>query len=66
MDQRIWHPISVAPFDRDLQLAVIDKDGTHMLIFACRRVHGAGWVDAEKGKRVQVQPTHWREWHGQN
>jgi hypothetical protein len=57
-----WQPISTAPFDRELQLAVIDAHGTHMLIFPCRRVlHG--WVNAKTGAPVVVSPTHWREWN---
>lgn len=57
----MWKEISTAPFDRDLELAVIDKDGTHALVFACRRVLG-GWIDAGTGRRIEVDPSHWREW----
>jgi hypothetical protein len=56
-----WQPISKAPFDRDLELAVINYDGTHVLAFPCRRILG-GWVNAETRQRIDVQPTHWREW----
>jgi hypothetical protein len=56
-----WRPISSAPFDRELELAVIGYDGTHALVFPCRRIAG-GWVDVGTKKRVEVQPTHWREW----
>jgi len=56
-----WAPISNAPFDRDLELAVIDKAGTHPLLFACRRI-GEGWVNALTKRRAAVNPTHWREW----
>jgi hypothetical protein len=38
-----WKPISTAPFDRDLELAVIDTDGPHALVFPCRRTLG-GWL----------------------
>jgi hypothetical protein len=56
-----WHAISTAPFDRDLELAVLDTDGPHALAFSCRRIlHG--WVKAETRKIVDVRPTHWREW----
>jgi hypothetical protein len=57
----MWEPASTAPFERDLELAVIDKDGPHALVFPCRRGYG-GWVNAETGKRIEVDPTHWREW----
>ena len=57
-----WKSISTAPFDRDVELAVIDYDGFHALIFPCRRILG-GWIDAETRERLDdVQPTHWREW----
>jgi hypothetical protein len=35
-----WLSIETAPFDRDLELAVIDFDGVRPLMFACRRVLG--------------------------
>jgi hypothetical protein len=56
-----WNPIGDAPFDRDLELAVIDYDGTHTLVFPCRRVLG-GWINAETKQRIEVRPSHWREW----
>jgi hypothetical protein len=57
----MWQLISSAPFDRDLELAVITGDGLHALVFPCRRVLG-GWVKAETRQRIDVRPTHWREW----
>jgi hypothetical protein len=56
-----WKPISTAPFDRDLELAVVEDDGPHALVFPCRRIL-ARWMDAETTKRVDVRPTHWRAW----
>ncbi len=56
-----WLPIATAPFDRDLELAVIDYDGVHALVFPCRRVLGS-WIKSETKERLDVQPTHWREW----
>ena len=56
-----WRAISTAPFDRDLELAVINYDGTHALVFPCRRILG-GWIDVGTKERIDVQPTHWREW----
>jgi hypothetical protein len=56
-----WQPISTAPFDRDLELAVINYDGVDALVFPCRRILG-GWLDAETGQRLDVEPSHWREW----
>ena len=56
-----WQRITSAPFDRDLELAVIDYDGVHALAFACRRVLGS-WIKAETKHKIDVYPTHWREW----
>ena len=56
-----WQRISNAPFERDLELAVIDADGPHVLVFPCRRIL-AGWINAESKKCIDVRPTHWREW----
>jgi hypothetical protein len=58
-----WQPIATAPFDRDLLLAVIDQQGdAHALVFPCRRVLG-GWLKAETKARIDVDPTHWRQWN---
>jgi hypothetical protein len=59
----MWQDISTAPFDRDLELAVLDAEGPHALVFACRRIVG-GWMKAATRERIDVHPTHWREWHG--
>ncbi len=58
-----WLPISSAPFDRDLELAVIGYDGVHALAFPCRRVFG-GWIKSGTKDRLDVHPNHWREWNG--
>jgi len=59
----MWEHVSTAPFDRDLELAVIDNDGLHALVFPCRRV-ATGWVKVETKEWLDVRPTHWREWRG--
>ena len=56
-----WRPVSTAPFDRELELAVIGSNGTHSLAFPCRRVLG-GWIDARTNQQIELAPTHWREW----
>jgi hypothetical protein len=57
----MWQPISTAPFDRELELAVIDKDEAHALVFPSRRIPSV-WINAESKKSIDVCPTHWREW----
>ncbi|HVO92001.1 MAG TPA: hypothetical protein VMT22_04135 [Terriglobales bacterium] len=59
--RQMWQTVASAPFDRDIELAVIDGDGPHTLVFACRRVLN-GWIKAETKERLDVRPTHWREW----
>jgi hypothetical protein len=64
MDEFImdWKPIDTAPFERDVELAVINVDGKHALTFPCQRTIG-GWVNAETKKQLYfVLPTHWRVW----
>jgi hypothetical protein len=56
-----WNPIGTAPFGRDIEVAVIDHDGPHALVFPCRRILG-GWLKSETKERIDVYPTHWREW----
>jgi hypothetical protein len=56
-----WLKIENAPFERDLEVAVIDFDGAHAVVFPCRRVLG-GWVKATTLAPVNIHPTHWREW----
>ena len=55
----MWQPIASAPFDNDIELAVIDGDGPHALVFPCRRILGGG-MNSETRERLEVHPTHWR------
>jgi len=61
MNETGWEPIGTAPFDRDLELAVIDHAGTHALVVRCRRGKQS-WVNAATGRILDVNPTHWRVW----
>ena len=54
-----WQPISTAPFDRDLELAVINYGGVHALVFPCRRIL-TGWV--KSGTQEQVSGRTGGEW----
>jgi hypothetical protein len=60
-DRPGWLVISTAPFDRDLQLSVIENGEVYSLAFPCRKTQ-FGWVDALTKRPVLVDPTHWREW----
>ena len=57
----MWQSIANAPFGRDLELAVIDISGEHPLVFPCRRALD-GWINAITKQRIDVRPTHWRDW----
>jgi hypothetical protein len=60
-DRSVCEDISTAPFDRDLELAVIEADSVHALVFACRRALD-GWIMAQKLARVIVHRTQWSLW----
>ena len=57
----MWETILSAPFFCVLDLAVLDDEGMHSLVFPCERtVHG--WKHAITGTPLTVHPTHWRYW----
>lgn len=60
-----WQLIASAPFDRDLEVAVLETAEIHRLVFPCRRVL-RGWVSARTAAAVDIHPTHWREWDASN
>jgi hypothetical protein len=54
-----WKLIDTAPFDRDLELAVIDNKGTHAVAFPCRRLTDSDWIDFETDNPVYFHtPAH--------
>ena len=53
-----WQEIATAPFDREIELAVIN-DHVDLLQGTCLR-HGNDWLDAETLRPVTVTATHWR------
>ena len=61
-----WQRIATAPFDRDLELAVIAYGGPHALVFPCRRILN-GWLKSGTQERLdlRLRLTHWREWKDQ-
>ena len=56
-----WQTIANAPFGRDLELAVIDRNEIHALVFPFRQVPG-GWLKSADHRWLELRPTHWREW----
>jgi hypothetical protein len=61
-DETVWEGIGNAPFERELEIAVIERGHVHQVVFACRRVPN-GWVKAQTNERIAVNPTHWRPWN---
>jgi hypothetical protein len=59
----MWLPIADAPYDLELELAVIDDEGAHALAFPCERWLG-GWINARNGlpMSLTIHPSHWRVW----
>jgi hypothetical protein len=53
-----WREIATAPFDREIELAIID-DTIGLLHGSCVR-HKDGWLDAQTLRPVTVRATHWR------
>ena len=57
-----WLPVSITPPDGDLEVSVLDYDGTVLALgYPCHKI-GADWVDASNKKHLDIQPTHWRKW----
>jgi hypothetical protein len=60
----MWKPIrnmTDVPADRDVRLAVLEKNEVHSLAFPCRRSDHS-WIDAKSHRLVEVFPTHWQDW----
>jgi len=57
----MWQPITTAPFNCDLELAVQDREEMHTLVFPCQRTL-TGWVASKTRQRLEVSPTPWRPW----
>jgi hypothetical protein len=49
----MWLPIHTAPFDAEIELAVIDRGGPHALIFPCRLAL-QGWKPARNSPSIPL------------
>ena len=56
-----WQPISTAPFNLDLELAVMEGGEIVALVVPSRRVI-YGWAEARTGNPIAVRQSHWRAW----
>ena len=63
--RREWHPMTTAPFNRDVEARVAEERGSRVVPFPCRQT-AAGWVNADLGVRVGMEPIAWRPWPANN
>ena len=62
-----WHPISTAPYNRNLELQIVEATRMIALPFPCRHTNGGDWINVDLGTRIQIQPVSWRVWqHSQS
>jgi hypothetical protein len=58
----LWHPISTAPDNHDLELKVLDGGSAVVLPFPCRRRNNGEWVNTDLQTSIHIQPIKWRPW----
>jgi hypothetical protein len=58
---RDWHSISTAPFNRDLEVCVIEHDRNRVVPYPCRQTRN-GWINGDLDVRAKIEPTKWRSW----
>lgn len=58
----LWHPISTAPDNHDLELKVLDGGSAVVLPFPCRRMNNGEWVNTDLQTSIHIQPIKWRPW----
>jgi hypothetical protein len=56
-----WLPVTIAPYDIDLEVGVLGKNGVAALAFPVRK-EKFHWVNAKTKKLLDIEPTHWRPW----
>ena len=58
----LWHPISTAPDNHDLEVKVPDGGSSVVLPFPCRRTNAGKWINADLEAAIDIRPTKWRPW----
>jgi len=58
----LWHPISTAPDNHDLELTVLGGGSSVVLPFPCRRMNTGQWVNTDLRTSLHIQPIKWRPW----
>ena len=53
----LWHPISTAPANHDLESKVLDRASSIILPFPCRRTTAGEWINADLETSIDIRPT---------
>src|SRR5262249_11270064 len=51
----LWHPISTAPANHDLELKLLDGASTIILPFPCRRTNAGEWINADLETSINIR-----------
>jgi hypothetical protein len=57
----VWIPVEAAPFNRALEICVVEGQGVQAFSFRCQRVEN-GWKSLDTDELLDLFPTHWRDW----
>jgi len=58
---RDWHPITTAPFNNAIEARIEGRHGLQAVPFPCRQ-SAAGWINADLGIHMAIEPVAWRAW----
>ena len=58
-----WHPITTAPYNRAVELRVLDHGNAVRLPFPCFRNNADHWINSDLGAPVSISPVEWRLWN---
>jgi hypothetical protein len=58
---RDWHPVTTAPFNRDLELRLAGHRERSVLPFPCRNTRD-GWMNSDLKVRIDLPTVEWRCW----
>ena len=59
-----WQPLADSPPPRglDLEIAVVERDGSVNAVVEPAFWTGEGWLSVDTEQPLDLQPTHWRRW----
>lgn len=59
---RHWHPITTAPYNRAVELRVLDLGKIITLPFPCFRDNADHWINSDLNTPILINPIEWRAW----